>query len=141
VTTRRPVHVHRIRYHETDQQGIAFNAQFLVWADVAMTEYFRDLGWPYLALNAAGCDPSLVKAQLEFKRPARFDDVIDIFARTTHIGRSSFTIGFDVRLSDDDADVATIEIVYANVDPETKRSHPIPADVRAQMEHHRDEHP
>jgi acyl-CoA thioester hydrolase len=87
---------HRVRYHEADAQRIVFNARYLEWCDVAMAEFFRRCGWDYEALIAAGCDPSLVKVNLEFKRPAVFDDELDVFARPLQVGRSSFTLRFDI---------------------------------------------
>jgi acyl-CoA thioester hydrolase len=72
------VYRHRVRYHETDAQGFLFNARYLELADVAMTEFFRELGWPYPELVAAGADPSVVSATLTFRKPARFDDLLDV---------------------------------------------------------------
>lgn len=48
---------HRVRYHEADAQGFLFNSRFLELADVAMTEYFRSIGWPYRKLLAEKVDP------------------------------------------------------------------------------------
>ena len=64
------VHTHRVRYHETDAQSFLFNSRYLEIADVAMTEFFRHLGWSYEKLNADGVDPSVVSAQLQFLAPA-----------------------------------------------------------------------
>lgn len=69
------VYRHRVRYHEADAQGFLFNSRYLELADVALTEFFRALGWPYQKLVAAGVDPSVVKATIEYKTPARFEDV------------------------------------------------------------------
>jgi len=130
------VHRHRVRYHETDAQHIAFNARYLEYIDVAMAEYFRRRGWDYRALIAAGCDPSLVRVELEFKRAAVFDDELDVFIRTEAVGRSSFTLSYDIRRTVDGAEIAAAEVVYVNVDVETKRSRPLPKDVRAKLQAH-----
>src|SRR5207302_6349185 len=71
-------HTHRVRNHEVDTQGFLFNSRYLELADVAMTEFFRELGWPYAKLVEGGTDPSVVSARQTFQSPARFDDVLDV---------------------------------------------------------------
>jgi acyl-CoA thioester hydrolase len=133
------VHRHRVRYHETDAQRVVYNARYLEYVDVAMTELFRTLGWEYGQLIASGCDPSLAKAVLEFRRPAVFDDELDIYARPTAVGTSSFTLEFEIRAHAGGALIAAAEIVYVNVDIDSNRSRPLPADVRAQLQSHEQE--
>jgi acyl-CoA thioester hydrolase len=125
---------HRVRYHETDAQRIVFNARYLEWFDVAMAEFFRRCGWDYPALVEAGCDPSLVTVKLEFKRPAVFDDDLDVFVRPIQVGRSSFTLDFDVYRASDGEHLAVAEIVYMNVDVETQRSRPLPEAIRRRLQ-------
>ncbi|WP_406691909.1 thioesterase family protein [Saccharopolyspora sp. ID03-671] len=120
-------HVHRVRYHETDAQSYLFNSRYLEIADVAMTEFFRHLGWSYPELNAAGADPSVVSAQLGFHAPAFFDDVIGFEVECAHIGRSSFTLRHSV--TRDETDLATISIVYVNVTTHDGKSRPLPETV------------
>ncbi len=70
----------RVRYAETDAQGIAFNANYLTWCDVAVTEYFRSCGNPYAEfVKTSGFDFHVVHAKIDFKQPARFDELIDLF--------------------------------------------------------------
>jgi acyl-CoA thioester hydrolase len=125
---------HRVRYHETDAQRIVFNARYLEWCDVAMAEFFRRLGWDYAALIEAGCDPSLVTVTLEFKRPAVFDDELDVFVRPVQVGRSSFTLDFDVYRASDGEHLALAEIVYVNVDVGTQRSRVLPDAIRSHLQ-------
>lgn len=121
------VHSHRIRYHEADAQGFLFNSRYLELADVAVTEYFRFLGWPYTQLVAEGTDPSVVSAQITYAGSARFDDVIDVDVRCVHVGRSSFRL--DMTMRRDGTTVATTEMVYVNVDADSATSRPLPAAV------------
>jgi acyl-CoA thioester hydrolase len=118
---------HRVRYQETDAQSFAFNSRFLEWADVAMVEFFRDLGWSYRQMAATGFDPSVVTTTLTFARPVRFDDLITIEVRCTRVGNSSFDLEFIIlRNAEKVADVAT---TYVNVDVASERSAPIPAPI------------
>lgn len=124
------VYRHRVRYHEADAQGFLFNGRYLEIADVALTEYFRHHGWPYPTLVAKGMDPSVVSARLQFAKPAYFDDVIEVDTRCTRVGNSSFALSFVLeRSSPQVGPVATIEMVYVNVDPSSARSRVIPSHI------------
>ena len=118
------VYTHRVRYHETDAQGFLFNARYLEVADVAMTEWLRSLGFTYDALVADGLDVSVVTATIHFKSPARFDDVLDADVRCTRVGRSSFALAVQISRAGDA--VATVDLVYVNVDTATATSRPLP---------------
>lgn len=125
------VYRHRVRYHETDAQSFLFNARYLEIADVAMTEFFRRIGCPYPANVTQGFDPSVIKAELTFTRPAHFDDVIDVDVVCSRVGSSSFDIRFTMLR--DDVTLAVVETVYVNVDAETEKSKPIPAHIKSQL--------
>lgn len=119
------IHRHRVRYHETDAQGILFNARYWEIFDVAMAEYFRALGWSYSAMVATGFDPCVVNAEATFHQSAVFDDDLETAVRCLRVGRSSFSLGFELR-SASGALLTSATIVYANFDVTTRRASPIP---------------
>ena len=121
------VHEHRVRYHEADAQGYLFNSRYLEIADVAMTEFFRRLGWDYPDLVAGGTDPSVVSASLRFVTPARFDETLGIDVHCAHVGRSSFALA--MRFTREVTLVAEVELAYVNVDAAAAQSRPLPDDV------------
>lgn len=122
---------HRVRYHEADAQGFMFNSRFLEIADVGMTEYFRQLGLPYLELVAGGMDPSVVRAVLNFKRPARFEDELDVSVECVRVGTSSFELHTEVVLEGEVA--ADIVLTYVNVDAAQAAARPLPDEVSARL--------
>ncbi len=71
-------HALRVRYHECDAQGIVFNANWLTYCDVAMTELWRSLFGSYSGLTDQGVDLVVAEAALRFRRPGRFDDELDL---------------------------------------------------------------
>ena len=115
---------HRVRYHEADAQGIMFNSRYLEVADVAMTEYMRRLGFPYTEMVGLGSDPSVLRADVHFKSPARFDDVLEVSVHCTHVGTSSFHLTVEMFLGDLMA--TEVQLVYVNIDPDTRTSAPLP---------------
>jgi acyl-CoA thioester hydrolase len=130
-----PVFEHRlrVRYHETDQQGIVYHARYLEYLDVAMTEYFRHLGWDYKRLVKEGCDPSIVRTTVNFVRPASFEDQISIRVRPVRVGNSSFTLSYEITNGQDGEPLLVAETVYVNFDAATRRSIPLPSSVRERM--------
>jgi acyl-CoA thioester hydrolase len=118
---------HRVRYHEADAQGILFNSRYLELADVAMTEYFRLMGRPYLEMVAGGMDPAVGSANLRFLEPARFEDMLEVRARCTRVGTSSFDLAVRVLL--EDRTIAEMTMHYVNIESHTARSRPLPADI------------
>src|SRR5215468_1790144 len=72
-------HALRVRWAEVDRQGIVFNGNYLTYFDVGITEYWRAIGYPYPdALLQNGCDTFAVKATIEYRAPARYDDLLDV---------------------------------------------------------------
>jgi acyl-CoA thioester hydrolase len=139
VTDARFTHRLRVRYHETDAQQIVYNARYLEYVDVAMTEWFRELGWAYPDLVAAGFDPTLLSMTIEWRRPAVFDEEIDVAVSLEQMGTSSYTLAFEVSRVAGAEPLVSAKAVYVNFDPDTQRSRPIPAFVRERMISHADE--
>ena len=119
----------RVRWAEVDRQDIVFNGHYLTYFDLGMTEYLRVMGFPYPAgLIDAGSDLFVVKATVEYKASARYDDEIDIYCRVARIGRSSIQFLFEI-YRDEDL-LVTGENIYVNADPKTKQSAPVPIILR-----------
>jgi len=88
----------RVRWGECDMQGIVFNPHYMLYFDVAFTEYWRAIGLTYpQALLAEGVDNFMVAAELRYRDAARYDDELDIFVRTEYLGTTSFRMGFSIR--------------------------------------------
>jgi acyl-CoA thioester hydrolase len=68
----------RVRYAETDQMGIVYYSHYFVWFEVARTELLRTLGWNYRELEASGVLLPVIEASCQYRRPARYDDEIEV---------------------------------------------------------------
>lgn len=122
----------RVRYSEIDGQKIVFNSRYLEYADVAISEYWRWAGMDAVA-GWRGLEFNIVRATVDFKKPFRLDDMIEAYARTARVGRSSLTTEVALCHADTGELHATIELVSVNVDLETRRSLAVPDDVRARL--------
>ena len=68
----------RVRYAETDQMGVVYYANYFVWFEVARTDWLRGLGWTYREMEAGGVYLPVIDAHCEYRRPARYDDEVEI---------------------------------------------------------------
>jgi acyl-CoA thioester hydrolase len=105
----------RVRYGECDAQNIVFNARWGDYVDIASTEYMRSL-FGMAEPGEAGLHMRLVRQLIEWKAPARFDDVIEAEVRTVKVGRTSFTLATIFRRFDDRVVLALTETIYVAVD-------------------------
>jgi acyl-CoA thioester hydrolase len=94
-------HELRVRYGECDPQGIVFNANYLLYFDVAFTELWREAVGPWQEMVERGVDAVVAEANVRFRAPARFDDVLRLEARVTRLGTTSITTEIDVRRDGD----------------------------------------
>ncbi len=122
-----------MRYGECDAQKVVFNARWADYLDVALLEFLRAIGYGEAVLKGV-LDYQSVKLTLEWKAPARFDQVLEISIRSKHLGTTSFTIGVEFRIAGEDAVIVTAETVHVCVDPKTLVKMPLPADFRAALE-------
>jgi acyl-CoA thioester hydrolase len=90
------VHELRVRYGECDLQGIVFNANYLLYFDVAFTELWREALGPWQEMVERGVDAVVAEANARFRAPARYDDVLQLRARIVRLGRTSLTTEIDV---------------------------------------------
>ena len=87
----------RVRWMEGDAQGIVFNGAYLGYLEIAQAEYFRNLGFSIYRIAEAGYfDTAVVKTTLEFKAPARVDQMLDLHARVVVIGTTSLTLEVEI---------------------------------------------
>ena len=68
----------RVRYAETDAMGVAYYANYFVWFEVARTDLLRVLGWSYREMEASGVFLPVIEADCRYRRPARYDDELEI---------------------------------------------------------------
>lgn len=126
----------KVRYSEIDGQNIVFNAHYLTYLDIAVTEYFEEglkLDLPKLSANEE-FDFALVKSTLEYKGSAHFGDWLNVWVRPKSIGRSSFTMCFKITRENDEELILLGEIVYVNYNSHTKSSAPVPDIIRENIE-------
>ncbi|MDH4871512.1 thioesterase family protein [Pseudomonas sp. BN515] len=125
-------HPLRVRWAEVDPQGIVFNGNYLTYADVAITEYFRamDVAYPADLLKDGG-DFFAVKTLLEYLAPARFDDQLDIGVRVSRLGSAS--MAFELGIWRGEEQLTSGEVVYVHADAGSRKSVRLPDWLRERV--------
>lgn len=124
----------RVRYGECDAQMVVFNARYGDYADLAATEYFRACFGGVHALLARGLDMQVAHYSIDWKAPARFDDVLGMRVHTGHIGNTSFTVNMDFFVAgSNEAEVARVKLVYVLVTNPGFTKTAIPEDLRVAL--------
>ncbi len=94
------VHELRVRYGECDPQGIVFNANYLLYFDVAFTELWRAAVGPWQEMVDHGFDAVVAETNIRFRAPARFDDQLRLQAKIARLGATAITTEIDVMRDD-----------------------------------------
>lgn len=107
----------RVRYAETDKMGVVYYANFFVWFEVARADLLRSLGWSYREMEAAGVSLPVIEAHCRYRRPARYDDEVEV--RTEGQMLSAVRMRFDYRVvrREDLLVAAEGHTLHAAVDP------------------------
>jgi acyl-CoA thioester hydrolase len=106
-------HELRVRFAETDAMGVAHHASYLLYLEEARVAWMRDLDHPYSKLRDEGIDFATLEAFVQYRAPARFDDVITVHVGIGAVSRATFQVGY--LLSVGPAPVATAVTVHGCV--------------------------
>jgi acyl-CoA thioester hydrolase len=100
---------------------------------VGWTEYFRAIGLTWQTMIESGVDTVLARTTLEFKSPARFDQVLDVCVRVSKIGNTSLVFDFEIYPEDEDRLINSASSIYVCVDPRTLQKCRVPEDLRRRI--------
>ena len=112
----------RVRYKETDQMGVVYYSNYLVWFEVARAELLRDIGHTYRGIEEElGLRLMVLEVRCRYKSPARYDDLIDIACSVTKLGSSSITFAYKVTRGKDILTEAETVHVFTDTTGKPKR--------------------
>jgi acyl-CoA thioester hydrolase len=86
----------RVRYAETDQMGVVYYANYLVWFEIGRTDWLRETGWSYREIERDGLMLPVIEAHCEYRQGARYDDELEI--RTKAGLKSPVRVQFDYQI-------------------------------------------
>ena len=126
----------RVYWEDTDGGGIVYYANYLKYMERARTEWLRALGCDQAHLRARHrLQFVVVRANVEFRRPARFDDRLDVEVRVVMLRRASIELAQHVRSTGRDrALLCHAEVRVGCVDTETFRPRGLPISLQQELE-------
>ncbi len=87
----------RVRYAETDQMGVVYHANYLIWFEVGRVELIRQMGLDYKSMETEdGCSIAVVEANVRYKAPARYDDEVVVRTRIAEFRGSIIKFAYQV---------------------------------------------
>ncbi|SPF45499.1 putative enzyme [Candidatus Desulfosporosinus infrequens] len=86
----------RVRYSETDQMGIVYHANYLVWFEVGRSELFRELNLPYTQFEEQGLGLAVIEASCRYRKPSRYDDELVIITGIEHMSARGASFSYSV---------------------------------------------
>jgi acyl-CoA thioester hydrolase len=125
-------HTLRVRYGECDPQGVVFNANWLGYFDVVITELWRELIGDYSGMVEEGADMMVAEAGVRFRGPARFDDLVEFRLSVASMSNTALSTRIEAWVGDTLAVEGTMRHVF--VEPGTNTKRPIPENIRAALE-------
>ena len=113
----------RVRYAETDQMGVVYYANYLVWMEVGRVELCRALGFNYSDMEREdGVLLAVADACCRYLSPARYDDEVIVKTWIEEANTRMATFGYEMRLAEGDRVVATGQTRHIFVDREMRRA-------------------
>ncbi|WP_333860880.1 acyl-CoA thioesterase [Clostridium sp.] len=123
-------HTFRVRFTETDPHNHVFNGVYYTYFDTAITEYFRSLKLlDCLNMNSNSLF-FVLKTSARYYQPVMFDDLIDVYVKTSHMGNSSLTFNLYVYCKNDDSLKCEGEVVWVFTDAVTQTKKSIDNNIR-----------
>jgi acyl-CoA thioester hydrolase len=86
----------RVRYAETDQMGVAYYANYLVWFEIGRSEFCRQRGFLYSDLEASGYKLVVTDVHCRYRNSARYDEIITVRTWLKEMNRRMITFGYRI---------------------------------------------
>jgi acyl-CoA thioester hydrolase len=90
-----------VRFAETDAMGIVHHSRYLPMMEEARVAYLRHIGHPYSEIRADGIEMAVLEAALQYRRPLRFDDVVDVHVTLSSVARATFQMAYVMTVDGD----------------------------------------
>jgi acyl-CoA thioester hydrolase len=124
----------RVRYSETDQMGVVYHGNYLPYFEIGRVEWLRNQGVSYKGLEENGIALPIVSLTLNYKKPARYDDLLTI--RTILKDQTSVKISYDCEIYNEENELLTTgHFLLVFVDLKTGRPTLPPPYIKDILEH------
>lgn len=125
-----PVHLDlRVRYAETDQMGVVYHANYLVWCEIGRTELIRQRGETYAELERDGLVLAVAEASLRYHASARYDDLVRVVCWVEELRSRAVTFAYEIQRLEPDGEplrlvTARTVLIALDLDGRTRKLPP-----------------
>ena len=123
----------RVRYAETDQMGVVYHANYLIWCEIGRTDFIRQCGMTYAQMERDGVKLAVTECQLRMHASARYDELIRVTTTLATVRSRSVQFAYTIANADTGERIvsAVTTLISVNADGRTVS---IPAEIRALLE-------
>jgi acyl-CoA thioester hydrolase len=123
----------RVRYSETDQMGVVYHTNYLVWCEIGRTDFIRISGVTYAELERRGVFLAVAEATIRYHAAARYDDLIRVDTTLAAVRSRAVTFDYVITNADTGERLASARTVLVSLD---RRGRPVtlPDDFRERLE-------
>ncbi|MGI6105045.1 MAG: acyl-CoA thioesterase [Raoultibacter sp.] len=89
-----------VRYAETDQMGVVYHANYLIWFEVSRTNFLKELGYPYKSFEEHGLLSPVLHVEIDYGTPLHYGDTIDVYTKVIETGSVKTVYAYEVYRSD-----------------------------------------
>lgn len=86
----------RVRYAETDQMGVVYHANYVVWMEVGRVEAMRSAGLNYAEMEREGVRVAVLGVEVDYKTAAKYDDVVAVTAKVVEVQSRKMRIEYEI---------------------------------------------
>lgn len=122
----------RVRYAETDQMGVVYHANYLVWCEIGRTDFIRAVGTPYAQLERDGVMLAVSDASMRFHASARYDDPIRIRTTLSSVRSRAIVFTYRIEHAETETVLVTASTTLLSLSPDG-RPQALPRELRAQL--------
>lgn len=108
-----------VRYAETDQMGVVYHANYVIWCEIGRTRLIEDLGFRYADMEKEGVMSPVTKINLNYLKPATYGQ--DVTVKTRLLDYTGVRVTYGYEICADDVLLVTGESVHVCVDAKTFR--------------------
>ena len=120
----------RVRYAETDQMGVVYHTNYLIWCEVGRTDFIRARGMSYAEMERAGVGLAVSELSARFHAAARYDDLIRVRTSLTEVRSRGVTFDYVISNAATGDRLVTARTALISIDA-SGRPTAMPANVRA----------
>ena len=124
----RYVYRHRVRYRECDPMGVVYHTHYVDYFEAARTEALREMDLAYKTLEEAGVQMPVIDLAVQYRRPAAYDDLLEIAVLMADVPTTRARIDYEVRRAGEASLLVTGHVTLCFID--IQRGRPIRAPQR-----------